>query len=62
MQLHTFVHWALEKKRGDADFSNKILFSDEEYFLLDGHVSNQNYRTWDDDRDARYGVHFEVME
>ena len=31
----------------DGNFSNKIFFSDEEHFTLDGYVNKQNYRIWD---------------
>lgn len=36
-----FVEWIMEQQM-DADFSNKIIFSDEAYFYLDELIDGQN--------------------
>lgn len=36
------IHWAEEQMQIYADFVNKIVFSDESHFLLDGHVNKRN--------------------
>ena len=35
----------------DGNFSNKIFFSNEAYFILGGHVNKQNYRIWGSEND-----------
>ena len=41
-----FPKWACERLTEDADFSTKIIFSDEAHFDLGGNVNNQNCRIW----------------
>lgn len=41
-----YADWVLEQQQLDADFSKKILFSDEAYFHLSGYVNKQNCRIW----------------
>lgn len=36
----------LNRTRRDADFVDKIIFSDEAHFHLNGYVNRQNYRIW----------------
>lgn len=43
---HRFSRWALKKISEDQHFSNKILFSDEAHFWLNGYVNKQNARIW----------------
>lgn len=45
-QRREFVEWIMEQQQVDADFSNKIIFSDEAHFHLDGFVNRQNCRIW----------------
>ncbi|EFN83836.1 hypothetical protein EAI_02650, partial [Harpegnathos saltator] len=45
-QRREFVEWFMEQQQVDADFSNKIIFSDEAHFHLDGLVNRQNCRIW----------------
>lgn len=45
-QRRTYANWVLEKQAVDADFSNKIFFSDEAHFSLGGYVNKQNCRIW----------------
>lgn len=42
-QRREFTNWILEQP---ADFANKIIFSDEAHFHLDGFVNRQNCRIW----------------
>lgn len=46
LQRLTFANWILDKKENDADFRNKIIFSDEAHFHLGGFVNKQNCRIW----------------
>ncbi|KZC14885.1 hypothetical protein WN55_07749, partial [Dufourea novaeangliae] len=41
-----FVEWIMEQQQVDAEFSNKIIFSDEAHFHLDDFVNRQNCRIW----------------
>ena len=42
-----FAKWACYRLTEDADFvKNKIIFSDEPHFNLDGYVNKQNCRIW----------------
>ena len=41
-----FVEWIIEHKQVDADFLNKVMFSDEAHFHLDSFVNRQNCRIW----------------
>lgn len=45
-QRRGFVDWVLEHHQIDADFSRKIIFSDEAHFQLNGYVNKQNCRIW----------------
>lgn len=45
-QRREFVEWIIDRQNRDADFSNKIIFSDEAHFHLDGFVNRQNCRIW----------------
>lgn len=42
----TFADWVIERRIADPDFLNKIIFSDEALFHLDGYVNKQNCRIW----------------
>jgi hypothetical protein len=33
---------------GDFTFLNRLMFSDEAHFMLNGHVNHQNFRYWDE--------------
>ena len=46
LQGRDFVDWFFENQQVDADFSAKIMFSDEAHFHLDGFVNKQNCRIW----------------
>ena len=41
-----FAKWACDQLTENADFDEKIIFSDETYFDLGGYVNKQNCRTW----------------
>ncbi|GFS96087.1 hypothetical protein TNCV_3309101 [Trichonephila clavipes] len=41
-----FVEWAQNEIAVVPDFQNRILFSDEAHFWLNGYVNKQNYRIW----------------
>ncbi|GFU09344.1 uncharacterized protein NPIL_128271 [Nephila pilipes] len=43
-QQSEFVEWFVEHQHVDADFSNKIIFSDEAHFFLDSFVNRQSSR------------------
>lgn len=43
LKRRVFANWMREK---DADFSKKIVFSDEAHFHLSGYVNKQNCRIW----------------
>ncbi|KYN30724.1 hypothetical protein ALC56_14968 [Trachymyrmex septentrionalis] len=45
-QRREFVEWIIEHQQMDADFSSKIILSDEAHFHLDGFVNRQNCRFW----------------
>lgn len=45
-QRREFVEWILEQQQVDANFSHKIIFSDEAHFHLDGFVNRRNCRIW----------------
>ena len=45
-QRRAFVEWIIEHQQVDADFSSKIILSDEAHFHLDGFVNRQNCRIW----------------
>ena len=40
------MDWVLERQHENADFADKIIFSDEAHFHLDGFVNRQNCRIW----------------
>lgn len=42
----TYADWVLEQQATNADFSNKIFFSDEAHFQVGGYVNKQNCRIW----------------
>lgn len=46
LKRRTFVNWLQEQRQVDADFSQKIIFSDEAHFHLGGFVNKQNCRIW----------------
>ena len=39
-----FANWVHEQRQANDDFSQKILFSDEAHFHLDGYVNKENCR------------------
>jgi transposase len=41
-----FYEWISSKLSGDPNFANKILFSDEATFTLNGEMNSQNCRYW----------------
>ena len=41
-----FAKWICDRLTEDADFVNKIIFSDEAHFDLGGYVNKQNCRIW----------------
>lgn len=41
-----FATWAWNRLEEDADFGQKIIFSDEAHFHLSGYVNKQNCRIW----------------
>jgi len=43
---YRFSVWALEQLEMDNDFAQKIIFSDEAHFHLNGYVYKQNCRIW----------------
>ena len=45
-QRRRYDEWVLEQQTVDANFSNKIFFSDDALFTLFGYVNKQNYRIW----------------
>jgi len=45
-QRREFVDWIIEHQQVDADFSSKVMFSDEPHFHLDGFVNRQNCCIW----------------
>ncbi|KAK0166333.1 hypothetical protein PV328_004759 [Microctonus aethiopoides] len=45
-QRREFVEWIMEQQQLNTDFSNKIIFSNEAHFHLDGFVNRQNCRIW----------------
>lgn len=44
LKRRVFVNWVHKQRPTNYDFSQKILFSDETYFLLGGFVNWQNCR------------------
>jgi hypothetical protein len=46
VQSREFVNWVLENQKVGGNFSQKIIFSDEVHFQLDGCVNTQNCRIW----------------
>jgi len=48
-QRRIFVDWMLENHQLNENFSNKIIFSDEAHFQLNGYVNKQNSRIWGDE-------------
>ena len=49
-----FSDWLLEHRRIDAQFSSKIIFSDEAHFTLNGTVNKQNCRIWANENPREY--------
>lgn len=45
-QRREFTDWILEQQEVNADFADKIIFSDEAHFHVDGCVNRQNCRIW----------------
>jgi len=43
-QRREFMEWIIEHQQVDADFSSKVMFSDEAHFYLDGFANRQNCR------------------
>ncbi|KAL1281045.1 hypothetical protein QQF64_015645 [Cirrhinus molitorella] len=43
-----FAEWAKQKLEQDLQFTQKILFSDEANFYVNGEVNKQNHRYWSD--------------
>ncbi|KAK9872165.1 hypothetical protein WA026_016219 [Henosepilachna vigintioctopunctata] len=41
-----FAEWIIEHQQMDADFSSKIIPSEEAHFHLDGFINRQNCRFW----------------
>ena len=50
----SFVQWAEEKLVNDPQFANKIIFSDEAHFWLNGYVNKQNCRIWSDENPEEF--------
>ena len=46
--------WACDQFAEDADFSKKIIFSDEAYFHLGGYVNKQNCHIWGTENQHAY--------
>lgn len=44
-----FANWALEQLEADPHFAEKIIFSDEAHFCLNGFVNKHNCRIWADE-------------
>ena len=44
------VEWIINREKADADFSSKVIPSDEAHFHLDGFVNRQNCRVWEKPR------------
>ena len=40
------MEWVLPQQAVDGNFSNRIFFSDEAHFTLDGYVNEQTCRIW----------------
>lgn len=49
LERRTFADWALEQLETDPNFGQKIIFSDEAHFWLNGYVNKQNCRFWSDE-------------
>jgi hypothetical protein len=47
-QRRVFADWVLGQLAVDPNFAKKIIFSDEDYFWMNGYVNKQNCRIWDD--------------
>ena len=45
-QRRRYVERVLEEQAVDGNFSNKIFFSNETHFTLDGYVNKQNFHIW----------------
>ncbi|CAH1985567.1 unnamed protein product [Acanthoscelides obtectus] len=50
----TLSDWLLEHRQIDANFSSKIMFSDEAHFTLNGTVNKQNCRIWANENPREY--------
>lgn len=48
-QRRNFTNWIFEQLQTDDEFHNKIIFSDEAHFHLNGFVNKQNSRIWGDE-------------
>lgn len=46
LKRRRFVNWAEDQLENDPDFFQKIIFSDEAHFWLNGFVNKQNMRYW----------------
>lgn len=49
-----FAEQQLAMIAADFTYTNRLVFSDEAHFLLNGHVNHQNYRLWDDHNPHAY--------
>lgn len=45
-QRRAFANWILQMNANDNNFCDKIIFSDEAHFHLNGYVNKQNCRIW----------------
>ena len=45
-QRRRYLQWVLEQEAVDGNFSNKIFFSDDAHFTIDGYVNKQNCCIW----------------
>ena len=43
-----FVNWSEQQPENDSDFYQKIIFSDEAHFWMNGFVNKQNMLHWSD--------------
>ncbi|CAK9834549.1 hypothetical protein ANTRET_LOCUS11064 [Anthophora retusa] len=50
----TFTDWALQQLQTDPNFGEKVIFSDEAHFWLNGFVNKQNCRIWGESNPQQY--------